>query len=154
MAIDLETKLYQSAARTFEEVCFVLTLREPGVESPAASEREVGVRIGFDGVFHGALEITCPAAIAQQLANAMLGGAEPTPQQRQDAFGELSNVITGNLLPALAGTELVFDVTAPSPLAGQPPLSWKPSARVRLRSDEGPVDLVLYIEGYDLESRS
>ncbi|MBK7644701.1 MAG: chemotaxis protein CheX [Planctomycetes bacterium] len=152
--MDLETKLYQSAARTFEEVCFLLTLREPGPELPAASEREIGVRIGFDGVFHGALEITCPASIAEHLANSMLGGDKPTAQQRQDAFGEISNVITGNLLPSIAGDKLVFDVTAPATLEGQQPLPWGPSARVRLRSDEGPIDLVLYIEDYDLGARS
>ena len=153
MAMDLETKLYQSAARTFEEVCFLLTLREPAPDVPAAAEREIGVRIGFDGVFHGALEITCPAAIAEQLALAMLGGEKPSAQQRQDAFGEISNVITGNLLPAIVGTELVFDVTAPGQLAGQPPLPFQPSARVRLRSDEGPIDLALYIEGYQPERK-
>lgn len=148
MAMDLETKLYQSAARTFEEVCFLLTLREPAPEKCAAGEREVGVRIGFEGVFHGALEITCPVSIAEQLATAMLGGEHPSAQQRQDAFGEISNVITGNLLPAIAGDQLVFDVTAPAKLADQPPVAWKPSARVRLRSDEGPIDLTLYIEDY------
>lgn len=146
MSNDLETKLYQAAARTFEDVCFLLTLREAAPEQPAPSEREIGVRIAFDGVFHGALEITCPRAIAQQLANSMLGGAAPSPQELQDAFGEISNVITGNLLPAIAGSQLVFDVGAPGRLDGQAPLNWRPCARVRLRSDEGPIDLVLYID--------
>ena len=151
MPNDLETKLYQAAARTFEDVCFLLTLREPALDNPPPAEREVGVRIGFQGVFQGALEITCPVSIAEQLANAMLGGDAPSEQQRQDAFGEISNVITGNLLPAIAGSQLVFDVSAPGKLAGQEPLAWRPCARVRLRSDEGPIDLTLYIEGLEPE---
>lgn len=146
MSNALETKLYQAAARTFEDVCFLLTVREAAPEQPAPSEREIGVRIAFDGVFHGALEITCPRSIALQLANSMLGGDSPSAQQLQDAFGEISNVITGNLLPAIAGSQLVFDVGAPGKLEGQPALSWRPCARVRMRSDEGPIDLVLYID--------
>ena len=54
-------------------------------------------------------------ALAELTAN-MVGAEDPSdvpPEQQTDGLKELVNVICGNLLPVLAGAEVVFDVHAP-----------------------------------------
>lgn len=43
----------------------------------------------------------------------MLGEEDITKQQQRDAFGEIANVICGNVLPRVVGVKKVFNLSAP-----------------------------------------
>jgi hypothetical protein len=61
--------------------------------------------------------LTVDEAMMPALAANMLGVDEPPPPpaDQRDALGELANVLCGNLLPEIAGTEHVFLLAAPAP---------------------------------------
>ena len=72
--------------------------------------------VRFEGPVSGAFKLTVNSEMLPLLAANMLGLADEsasTPEEQDDALKELANVLCGNLLPAIAGTEPVFDVHAP-----------------------------------------
>jgi hypothetical protein len=88
----------------------------------------------------------------------MLGldvGEETTQDHRSDALKETMNVICGNLLPAIAGDEVVFDIGVPEILSADQemktgagiPDGRDPSAKVTLDLDEGQCVLFLFLDG-------
>ncbi len=112
--------------------------------------------VEFEGPVRGALFLRAPTGMLPELAANMLGMDEdrqevPTWDQQLDALRELINVICGNLLPQIAGTEAVVRVSPPEledsaeipqtfrnrPLAG--------SAKLMLEA--GLCELGLFLEG-------
>ena len=73
-----------------------------------------------------------------------------TGDQVQDALKEVINVICGNILPALAGAEAVFNISAPDILdAGQGPEFGRaapPVGRVKLDLEGEPGYLFLFVD--------
>ena len=91
----------------------------PAAPAPEAMERAV---VELLRALPGALLLSASSGMLEPLATNMLGledGACPSPEQKQDAFKELLNVICGNLLPAIASPREVFDVYEPGLLAAQ-----------------------------------
>jgi len=100
----------------FESLAFVLPALEdaaPALDPPGGAA--VSGRIAFAGPFDGVLVLRVHGALVPEIAANMLGldfGQIPPVDKQHDAFAELLNVICGNLLPALAGEQAVFDVQA------------------------------------------
>ena len=73
-------------------------------------------------------------------------GIEEAPEHGVvlDAFGELTNVICGNVLPLVAGPEAVFDLDAPEVVSGSgaslEPLDSR-ATRLRMGLEGGRTDL-------------
>jgi len=114
--------------------------------------------ISFTGPFSGTLIMTISTESLKDLAANMLGlddGEETTENQRSEALKETMNVICGNLLPAIAGDEVIFDIGVPGVLpVGQEMKrgagisdALEPSAKVNLNLDEGQCVLFLYLDG-------
>lgn len=112
MSNPLDVLLRDVARETFEQLAFILS---PEDDAPAEPGDERTVCVTFRGPFSGALTITLSAPLLPTLAANMLGmeDAEITPNDHEDAFRELANVICGNLLPRIAGARPVFEVGAP-----------------------------------------
>lgn len=102
--------------------------------------------------------MTISTEVLQELAANMLGLDDEegiTEDQRFDALKETMNVICGNLLPAIAGDEVVFDIDMPEILpAGQEvrkaariPDERELSAKVSLDLDEGQCSFLLFLDG-------
>lgn len=111
----LDTTLARVTEETFASLAFMLSMgsQDPPPE-PAPEAWRAAVR--FEGPFAGTVELTVMPEMLVPLAGNMLGlegDAPPTPAEQADALRELLNVICGNLLPELAGTEAVFHVEAP-----------------------------------------
>ena len=92
------------------------------------------------------------AAILQELAANMLGideDEEIEETQKHDALKEALNVICGNVLPAIAGRQAVFNIGAPEMVvpAGEPEPDPAPVAIARLGLDQGSCDLFFYVDG-------
>jgi hypothetical protein len=73
----------------------------PEVESQSGGF--IRSRIRFEGPRSGMISLILPAALAQLMSKNFLGleEEEPSKSQTSDMAGELANIISGNLLPAL-----------------------------------------------------
>ena len=78
-----------------------LPLNPPGVESQ--SDGFIRSSIRFEGPRSGIISLILPAALTKLMAKNFLGLEEEEPSRSQtgDMAGELANIISGNLLPAL-----------------------------------------------------
>ena len=70
--------------------------------------------VAFSGPAQGTLHVVLPAALARDLAGAMLGTEGDVPEpQLDDLVGEMANMICGGWLSARA-PHVTFDLAAPS----------------------------------------
>jgi hypothetical protein len=125
---------------TFASLAFMFPV-EPEAGAAGEAAAMAWAAVDFTGPFGGALRLAVSAEMLEPLAANMLGledGVRPSPEQQQDAFKELLNVICGNLLPVIASPREVFSVHAPKTLAG--PEAWAPAAGL---NPAGTVDLDL-----------
>ncbi len=142
--------LQRVAGQTFESLAFMLVMPEPEQAPPPSPM--VTVTVVFSGKFSGRLGLSVSEGMIEELAGNMLGigfdSAGPTLEQQYDALKELSNVICGNFLPEIAGTEEVFNVDAPEVLV-QDALQaeddgFTPVAQAQLYLDSGEAALTLH----------
>jgi CheY-specific phosphatase CheX len=113
MSSSLQTPLFQAAAGTFEELALLMPGDVLGDEQQAAP-LDCGVAVDFEGPITGTLEVRMSRTALPSLACNMMGEFdEPSDELQRDALGELANVITGNVLPLLAGTTAVFRLHPP-----------------------------------------
>ncbi len=151
MANELNETLSRVAEDVFESLAFVLPAFEEEPSAAPEAEDRTAATISFAGPFEGTLALSASNELLPTIAANMLGldyGESASPEIEQDAFKELMNVICGNLLPAIAGQEVIFDVApaqlladgaVPVTVAGYPPL-----ATAQLHMEEGWVDVVLF----------
>jgi len=78
-------------------------LRPNSADVEGQSGEFIRSRIQFDGPRSGRISLILPAALAKLMAKNFLGleEEEPSRSQTRDMAGELANIISGNLLPAL-----------------------------------------------------
>jgi CheY-specific phosphatase CheX len=147
--------LFQVAEATFGELAFMLVVPEE-LDETAGQPPEWGyaVRVDFTGPFNGELYAAITREMLEPLAANMLGidpdEDPPDGVQLQDALKELINVVCGNLLPAIAGDEVVFQIGGPE-LLESPQLPCQEEGRVfagqaELTLDSGRARLHLFIE--------
>jgi CheY-specific phosphatase CheX len=140
------------AARTFENLAFMFVLTE-GEAARAAAPADIAASVQFEGPLCGQLVVTIDRGMLPVLAANMLGLeplAAPTATDQCDALKELANVLCGNILPELAGTEAVFTVRPPVLIdgddddggAGGPEA---PAASATLALDAGTARLALHV---------
>lgn len=145
---DLKSSLLQAATSTFEELGFLFATGEP-TESQAEAEVEAIARVGFTGPCEGILEVRVAGGVLPALVENMMGAEVSDPHLTLDALGEVANVICGNVVPAVAGPEAVFDLHAPRVTRGagaELPSLPESAARLSLGIDEGRADLALSFE--------
>lgn len=112
------SSLQKAAASTFEQLGFLYADDELS-EDQAALPVDGVARVEFTGPLTGTLEVRLAGNLLGDLAMNMLGADEvPEPSVVMDAFGEVANVICGNVLPLVAGPEGVFDLKAPEVCEG------------------------------------
>ena len=157
MSAELEEKMSQVAIDTLEKLAFMFAFsHEGGADLPRDST--VSGSVSFTGPFSGTLAMAVSNVVLQELAANMLGlddGDETTEDHRSDALQETMNVICGNLLPVIAGDEVVFDIGAPKVIPADQemkkgagiPDELAPSAKVNLDLDEGQCVLFLFLDG-------
>jgi len=147
----LDDILLEVAEETFESLVFMLLMPEEEAEEGGEADTGITAKITFAGPFAGALFLTVSSGMLGSLVVNMLGLEEDdagSPAQQEDALKELLNVICGNVLPAVAGVEAVFDVQAGEILAegGIPETlgEREPAATARLNLDMGVARLSLF----------
>ena len=110
---------------------------------------EAAVGIDFSGPIKGMMLIVLSGQILSMLTGNMLGDdAPPTQKQLEDALRELANVICGNLLPHLGGSDAVFDIGIPRVRDAHNIQYYRlgePAIRQEVALEGGSADLQLFI---------
>jgi hypothetical protein len=149
MVEDPSPLLQQAGIDTLEKLAFLFAFPDEERQAPGEGGC-LAARVRFSGPFDGQLAILMALGALPELAANMLGieGEEATPEAQQDALREALNVICGNLLPAWAGAESLFNIQPPEILddRGLAALLERPGRRAvaRLALDGGWCDLLLF----------
>ncbi len=144
-----EQALYQAAALTFEELGFMFTTGEVD-ETQLASPIEAAVTVDFTGPLKGKLELRVTDGLLEAIASNMLGeDTPPSIEMQRDALGEMANVICGNVLPAVSGSQEIFRLSAPKVISLNDVSSGnsEPTAAVNIGLENGRADVLIYLEG-------
>lgn len=111
-------------------LAFMFTDDSPAEPDPA--ERWLETTIGYEGTTGGGtLKLVCPASFGRVLAANLLGVDETDPQADEkiaDAVSEFMNIVCGQVITALHGTEPVFDLTIPQTCELSAPPDLTPSS--------------------------
>jgi len=140
--------LSRATTATFEELALLFPEQELSPEQ-AAAPLDVAVSVEFRGPQRGRLVLRASSTILSSIAANMLGedASRERPLQR-DALGEIANVICGNVLPAIAGVEAVFHLSAPYVHEGVDVVSRgadEPTASIMFGLENGRAEAVLYL---------
>lgn len=105
------------AEETFGSLAFMLTIPQDEDVDCSQTVWGYGASVVFTGPFSGKLFISITSDMLKPLAANMLGleleEEPPEDVKIEDALIELLNVICGNLLPAIASDEVVFNIAGP-----------------------------------------
>jgi len=135
---------------TLEKLAFIFAESEDDMDQFADAER-ITVSADFSGPCSGALVMEFGVDGLSELAANMLGLDEDEPiseEEQRDALKEALNIICGNVLPAIAGSEAVFSIA--SPLLTEGPYGGDTTAAkavARLTLDDGFIILYLFSDG-------
>jgi chemotaxis protein CheY-P-specific phosphatase CheC len=83
---------------------------------PTPGEQWLEVSISYDGEATGTLYFRCPRSFSQTLAANLLGtdpNDDEADSQAEDAAKEFMNIVCGQLVTAIHGTEHVFNLAIP-----------------------------------------
>jgi hypothetical protein len=153
----LDQIITQISIDTLEKLAFMFAFPEDdGDETIQAADVNGYVHAGvaFSGPFDGTLAIEMTLPELSELTVNMLGldtDHEVTAEQRHDALKETLNVICGNMLPAIAGKQAVFNIEVPR--IREPNESaaadseQQPCSMVRLNLEVGRCCLYLFVDG-------
>lgn len=114
----LEAALAAVMVETLEKLAFLFATPadEAGMEDRDGGGPMQAVRVAFTGPFRGEVELGLSPPVLDELTANMLGSEEgdpPSTEERHDALKELANVVCGNLLPVIGGSEAEFSIAAP-----------------------------------------
>ncbi len=141
----MEQALYKAAILTFEELGFMFPAASSEAEE-IASDKSVNITVSFKGDFSGEIVLTVENRILPELAFNMLGDeSEADEEMLIDVAGEVTNVICGNTLPLIAGSEAVFDLGSPNETDVKTRKN-DPKAIAYLDLEEGRAAVRLYLE--------
>jgi len=152
MSEKIKTILSRVAVKTFEELVFLFAFDEDEAGT-WQTDPAVAAGISFSGIFSGTLIMKLSAKILPQLTTNMLGvdeQEETTLAQQYDALKETLNVICGNLLPKIGGTQEVFNIDPPAIVAEDGVIKRNnrrnPVCKVTLALEEGSCELFLFTD--------
>jgi len=152
MSEKIKAILTQTAIKTFEELVFLFAFAEADADTSQAQAVAVA-RVCFSGDFSGTLDIKLSAEILPELTANMLGtddNEETTLDQKYDALKETLNVICGNLLPAIAGRQKIFNIDPPQIISPEEAIKadigQKVACNVTLTIDGEKCTLVLFTD--------
>lgn len=141
------------ASDMLEGLAFIFAAQAEDADD-SDGESMLTAKLSFSGIFSGTLVVGVSQRMLPELAANMLGmdmDEEVPVAEQYDAFKEMLNVICGNLLPRLAGSQEVFSIDVPE-IMGRESLGTfaqgsSPIAATKLEMDNGYMSLELYCEG-------
>ncbi len=150
---NLTSALREAAEQTFDTLCFMLPEE---TDERLAEELEAAAWVQFTGPVNGHLALWLHGSLQATLVGNMLGTEEALPaEDLDDGLKEIVNVICGNVLTAILGTDAVFDMTPPEmidPTSGSMPQTGSQQARVKIRYPDGWAEVAFYTLAPAMES--
>lgn len=150
MKAQIEKKLMDAAVKTFEETCFMYIMPElEDIQDKLPIDAVAEIK--YRGNFTGKLVIEIRGGLLDAIAVNMLGQEKPSLQQKQDALGEIANIICGNVIPALSSQGGEYKIESPSIIREnqtQSNLLGEPLAHTVLNLNQGRADLKFFVNGY------
>jgi CheY-specific phosphatase CheX len=150
MKTRIERRLLEASTKAFEDTCFMYVMDELE-DIQTHLHVEAGAEVKYRGSFSGRLTIETSGGLYETIAINMLGRQDITPQQKQDALGEMANIICGNIIPALGSERGEYGIETPHALeipASQSGALGDPVAKVTLNLNSGKADIKFYVNGY------
>ena len=164
MSRNLQSELHKATALTFEGLAFMFAAPRADNEDGGEADEspvEAVAEVPFHGIFDGRLVLAARGRVLDEILGNMLGadvGRAPEEPggagtwSRIDAWGEVANVICGNVLLGIAGSH-TFRLDPPRPLPAAP--EWAathgagnaPAAEAHVVLETGFADAYLYIAG-------
>ncbi len=144
--------LYRIAEEVLEKIAFIFSFPEKD-RVPIPFESAVVASVSFSGLFDGVLLMAVSQQVLPELTGNMLGidmDEETSMEEQHDALKELINVICGNLLPAIAGKQMIFNVETPQVIEASSvsDLEGELAAIAKLSiEDSGHCDILFYVKG-------
>ena len=138
--------LFRTAARIFEELSFLVPSPSAAPIGDAAAS---GAVVDFHGPFSGRLALRITRDILPTLSANMLGEEHaPDEFMERDVVGEIANVLCGNVLPQIAGSEPVFHLESPhifdGPVPENPSAAFPVKAEICIGLDSGRAEVMLF----------
>lgn len=150
MKTRIERRLLEASTKAFEDTCFMYVVDELQ-DIQAYLNVEAGAEVKFRGSFSGRLTIETSGGLYETIAINMLGRQDITPQQKQDALGEMANIICGNVIPTLGRENGEYKIETPGGLKASGNQSGSlgaPISQVTLNLNSGRADIKFYVNGY------
>lgn len=153
---ELDKVLYRVAEEVLASLAFMLPVPPEEMSEPSdeSRPRTWAASVGFTGHANGSVMLVAWEETLPQLAANMLGLPEgspgASPDQQQDALMELANVICGNLLTEIWGSEAACTLSPPR-LLGQDQCvgadcDHPSAATAQLHLCEGRIELALFVD--------
>lgn len=148
MKTKIEKALKESAIKTFEDICFMYL--EPELEGEQENlALEAASQVKFKGDYNGKLVVETRGGLFAAIAANMLGNDLPSFQQKNDALGEVANIICGNVVPSLgrkSGQEYKIESPVVLSVDEMPADTEQPLAQMTLNLSEGRVDIKFFLD--------
>lgn len=132
MTPDFTEALSKVAVRILEEAAFLFSDDLAPADRPDHTWEPVGASLEYEGIEDsGHIQVWADVAMVRSLASNMLGLDEEDPESAAhvaDALKELLNMVLGNVLTELWGTEPVFHLGIPTLLDDS---EWSPQSASR-----------------------
>lgn len=131
--------LIESAAKEVFELMLGAELKP--ATGDIREEFDITAMVGFAGQLRGVLTVRCNHDTAVRMASKMLGIFRPAAKQDvKDAFGEVGNMIAGNLKNKISGAGDACMLSVPTVIAGS-------DYSVHSLADSGAVEVRQMFEG-------
>ena len=136
-----------------EGLAFIFALPAESIDD-IDTESLLAAKVSFTGPFDGTLIVMVSQQMLPELAANMLGmdmDNDVSMDEQYDALRELLNVICGNLLPQLAGSQEIFSIEVPEIIDKEVITAFTQgrslSGATKLELDDGYISLMLYTDG-------
>lgn len=119
--LDVAERMSETTRELFASMIGLPAVEGPLIDLPhTASSMEIVAFVGLSGTSAGMLGVYSSATLARRIAGGLLG-EEPADvnDEVRDAFGEVANIIAGNVAIALGDMGQAVQLSLPSVIVGQ-----------------------------------
>jgi len=150
MKTRIEKALEEATVKTFEDVFFMYPSPElKDIQKNLKPEAAAAVK--YRGNYTGKLLVETRGALLSAIATNILSNDLSDSRQKDDALGELANIICGNIVPYLGRGGKGYKIESPKSLNRKQLLEekkqGKPVAKLTLNFDQGRADIKFYVDG-------
>jgi CheY-specific phosphatase CheX len=144
MGVSTRDTLVDTATRVFEQAAFMFADEVDSIED----KLDIGVALSYSGENCGTIELWTVRELALTIADNLLGETEELSEdqlmERQaDAVKEMLNMIAGNLITDLYGTEPIYNLAVPEKIERPGVLAEIPENAAKLNIEGLPVVILV-----------